>query len=286
MKDIIKWLRKIEKMAGKVYLLGAEIYDDDPEFKKFLEDAAEEEAWHYHVMGSAAEYLVSRPAPIPAISIDETTSGKILKYMSDMKDGLESHTISKDELVQKIVEVELLEWNDIFIYVVNVLKEQSSEFKYSAARIQAHIKEIEYFLNKVYKRPDLLDKIKEVPPVWVENILIVDDEQLITDLIKSLLNRSGNIDVAQNGQEALKLIEEKFYKLIICDIDMPIMDGLSFFKEAVAKYPKLKSRFLYITGYLSKEKRAFFSENRVKYLEKPMHIKVLREEASKIILSK
>jgi len=286
MKNIIEWLRKIEKMAGKVYLLGAEIYADDPEFKKFLEDAAEEEAWHYHVMGSAAEYLVSRPAPIPAISIDETTSGKILKYMSDMKDGLESNTISKDELVQKIVEVELLEWNDIFIYVVNVLKEQSSEFKYSAARIQAHIKEIEYFLNKVYKRPDLLDKIKEVPPVWVENILIVDDEQLITDLIKSLLNRSGNIDVAQNGQEALKLIEEKFYKLIICDIDMPIMDGLSFFKEAVAKYPKLNSRFLYITGYLSKEKRAFFSENRVKYLEKPMQIKVLREEASKIILSK
>jgi CheY-like chemotaxis protein len=286
MKNIIKWLRKIEKLANEVYLLGAEIYADDPEFKKFLENAAEDEAWHYHVMGTAAEHFVSKPAPIPAISIDEVTSGKILKYMSDMRDGLERKTISKDELIQKIVEVELLEWNDIFIYVVNVLKEQSSGFKYPAARIQAHIKKFEYFLINVYNRPDLLNKITAVPPVWIENILIVDDEQLIANLIKSLLNRSGNIDFAQNGQEALELIEKKFYKLIICDIDMPIMDGLSLFKEAVAKFPKLNSRFLFMTGYLSKEKRAFFTENRVKVLEKPMQIKVLREEASKIILSK
>ena len=286
MKNIIEWLRKIEKMAGKVYLLGAEIYADDPEFKKFLEDAAEEEAWHYHVMGSAAEYLVSRPAPIPAISIYETTSGKILKYMSDMKDGLESNTISKDELVQKIVEVELLEWNDIFIYVVNVLKEQSSEFKYSAARIQAHIKEIEYYLETVEGKPHTLEKIKELPPVWFENILIVDDEELLTKLIKACLNRSGNIDVTHNGKDALKMMEEKYYKLIISDIDMPVMNGITFYKEAIIKYPRSRSSFLFMTGYLSPETLAFFNENHVKYLEKPMDINVLREVAGKIILSK
>jgi CheY-like chemotaxis protein len=67
---------------------------------------------------------------------------------------------------------------------------------------------------------------------------------------------------------------------------MPIMDGLSLFKEVVAKFPKLKNRFLFMTGDLSPEREAFFDENRVKCLEKPMRIKILREEASKIILSK
>lgn len=124
-----------------------------------------------------------------------------------------------------------------------------------------------------------------VPPVSAENILIVDDERMITDLLKVLFNREGNIDIAHNGQDALELIEEKFYKLIISDIDMPIMDGFSLFKEAVAKFPKLNNRFLFLTGDLSPEKQAFFDKNSVKYLTKPMKIDTLREEASTIIIS-
>ncbi len=286
MKDLIKWLRKMEHMAGEVYLQAAEIYADDPEFKKFFEEVAEDEAWHYHVMGSAAEFLGSKPAPPPVISIDEARCGEILRYISDIKDGLVSHTISKDEIIQKIIEAELSEWNDIFFYVANTLKEQASEFIYPAARIEAHKKEIEAFLTKVDIQPDLINKLREIPPLWVENILIVDDEQSITDLVKTLLDGSGNIDVAHNGQEALKLIEDKFYKLVVSDINMPIMNGFSLFKNAVAKFPKLKNRFLFITGDTSPERQAFFDENRVTYLEKPMQIKALKEEASKIILSK
>jgi len=131
-----------------------------------------------------------------------------------------------------------------------------------------------------------LKKITELPHLWVENILIVDDEQIITNLLKVLLNRSGNIDVAHNGQEALKLIEEKYYKLIVSDINMPIMDGLSLYKEAIAKFPKLKTRFLFMTGGLSSENQAFFSENQIKYLTKPVEINLLRKVASEIILSK
>lgn len=166
------------------------------------------------------------------------------------------------------------------------MKDKSSAFKYPAARIQAHVKEIENFLNSVERNPDVLKKITELPPIWIENILVVDDQEMITDLIQSLLNRSGNIDVANNGKEALNLIVNKYYKLIVSDIDMPVMDGLSFYNEAVKKYPSLKNRFLFMTGDLSPERQAFFIEKRVKYLAKPMDISVLREEAAKIIISK
>jgi len=118
-----------------------------------------------------------------------------------------------------------------------------------------------------------------------ENILIVDDQHTITDLIKELLRQDGNVDVAHNGQDALELIDNKFYKLIISDIKMPKMDGFSFFKEAVAKFPKLKNRFLFITGNLSSGRRDFFDKNRVKYIKKPMKMNMLREEAKRIIVS-
>ena len=286
MVDMITWLREIEHLANKVYLQAASLYADHPKLRKFLEDIAEDEAWHYHVMGSAKEYLASKPDLVPPVSVDKETRNKITKCFTDLQVGLEKNTLSIDELIMKIVEVELSECNDIFLYVVNRLKEETNEFKDVAARIQAHIKKFEYFLETVDGGTEALKKITEIPPVWVENILIVDDEPIITNLLKALLNRSGNIDVAHNGQEALELIEKKYYKLIISDINMPIMDGLSLYKEATAKFPPLITRFLFMTGNLSSKSQTFFSEKRVKYLVKPVEIKVLREVALKIILSK
>lgn len=65
---------------------------------------------------------------------------------------------------------------------------------------------------------DLMDK---------ETILIVDDEKEIRDLIGIyLLNEGYHILHAQNGLEALKLLEKKDVHLVILDIMMPVMDGI------------------------------------------------------------
>ena len=286
MKEIIKWLREIEHLANEMYLQAASIYANNESLKKFLEQNAEDEAWHYHVMGSAALFLDSEPDYVSAISIDKETRNNIVKQITVIKNGLDQKTLTRDELIKKVVELELSEWNDIFLYAINFLKEKSSEFKYPAARIQSHIREIEYFMETVEGRPESLQKIKELSPVWIEKILIVDDDEMITDLIKALLDHSGNIDIAHNGQEALKLMEGKYYKLIVSDIDMPIMDGLTFYREAVEKYPASNNRFLFMTGDLSPERKRFFNERQVKFLAKPMSISVLREEAAKIIITK
>lgn len=285
MKKLIRWLREVEHLAYEIYFQATTVFADDSQFKTFLEHIAEDEAWHYHVMGSAAEYFKTIPVPVPAVSVDKETSDRVMKYFFDIRERLEKKTISKDELIEKIVEAELSEWNDIFIYVVDLLKEKNHEFIYPVARIQTHITKIIRFLEKSDKHSINLKKLKELPPVWTENILIVDDEEMIATLIKSLLSKEGNIDVVGNGEEALHYIEKKFYKLIISDIDLPKMDGLSFYKESVSKFPTLRERFLFISGGLSPERKAFFSENNLKYLSKPLKIRVLRETASEIILS-
>lgn len=116
-----------------------------------------------------------------------------------------------------------------------------------------------------------------------ENILIVDDEEMIIDLLRHLFKDDGKIDIAYNGKDALELIEKKFYKLIISDIDMPKMDGISLFTEATSKFPEISNRFLFITGSLSQEKQLFFRKENVRYLTKPMKITTLRKEAANII---
>ena len=280
MKDIIQWLQEMEMRASEVYRLAADSFANDPELKKFLEVAADEEDWHLDMIGSALEHLASEPAPVSAISMDDKTRAKILNNFSDLWVGLERNTISRDQLIEKIVELEFSEWNDIFIYIIDLLHQQDSKFQHTGARIQSHIEEIESFLESSANSPELKDKIAKIRDVWPQNILIVDDEELITDLLKSLLKTTGYIDIARNGQEAMRLIESKNYMAIISDIDMPIMDGISLFREAVDKFPELKNRFMFLSGDLSPERKQFFRKNSVKCLAKPFDINTLMEEVS------
>ncbi len=62
------------------------------------------------------------------------------------------------------------------------------------------------------------------------NVLIVDDEPEILMLLKAILQRNYNIIEANDGHVALKLVREYSPDLIICDIMMPTMDGISFTK--------------------------------------------------------
>ena len=59
-----------------------------------------------------------------------------------------------------------------------------------------------------------------------QRLLIVDDEQGIVDIIKSYFSEEYEILTACNGQEAVKKAEKQ-PDLILLDINMPGMDGLS-----------------------------------------------------------
>jgi CheY-like chemotaxis protein len=67
------------------------------------------------------------------------------------------------------------------------------------------------------------------------NVLIVDDEQTIQNLVKSVLISMGirKIDIVSDGRAALQAVAKKTQasdaiNVIICDWDMPVMDGISF----------------------------------------------------------
>ncbi len=63
-------------------------------------------------------------------------------------------------------------------------------------------------------------------------VLVVDDEVHIRELIKFYLNKEGyEIREANNGQEALEIIENEYIDLAIVDIMMPIMDGYEFVEK-------------------------------------------------------
>lgn len=83
----------------------------------------------------------------------------------------------------------------------------------------------------------------------VFKILIVDDEKDYRDTLKILLNSKGYIaGEAASAKEALDIIETEYYPLIISDVMMPGMNGMSFLKKVKEEYGKALEMIL-VTGY-------------------------------------
>lgn len=74
-------------------------------------------------------------------------------------------------------------------------------------------------------------------------LLLVDDHQIVMDGIRALLRKASHLNIvgeALNGQEALTFLEEEKVDMMICDIQMPIMDGLELTKICKERYPDIQ----------------------------------------------
>lgn len=77
------------------------------------------------------------------------------------------------------------------------------------------------------------------------NLLFVDDNKLITDLGKSLFSEIFNsISIASNGEDALDLLKNKSFDIVITDINMPKMDGFELVRHIKKNYPEILVVFL------------------------------------------
>lgn len=72
----------------------------------------------------------------------------------------------------------------------------------------------------------------------MKRILVIDDSAAIRKAIRRILEQLGHVvEEAGDGQQAISMLERgSRFDAILCDIDMPTMDGLSFLGE-VPKHP-------------------------------------------------
>jgi DNA-binding NtrC family response regulator len=75
----------------------------------------------------------------------------------------------------------------------------------------------------------------------MSGILIVDDEADIREMLEIMLEREGYETVtASNGEEAVKEAGKRKFDLIITDVVMPEMDGITEIQEILKQQPEMK----------------------------------------------
>jgi DNA-binding response OmpR family regulator len=89
----------------------------------------------------------------------------------------------------------------------------------------------------------------EATELEIKNILLVDDDVMLADTLKQLLESHNFIvTTASNGIDALREVLAFDFDVIICDMVMPKMPGDMFYLAVRKSKPEMARRFLFVTG--------------------------------------
>lgn len=108
------------------------------------------------------------------------------------------------------------------------------------------------------------------------SILVLDDEPIVGKRLKPALAKSGyDVDVVESGAEALKLIDERTYDIVVTDIRMEGVDGLDVLRHVRTRTPR--TLVIMITGFATVEvARQALTMGAFDFIAKPFKLDDLR----------
>lgn len=120
------------------------------------------------------------------------------------------------------------------------------------------------------------------------NVLIVDDSPVMRSFITRVLRATG-LDPCEpiqagNGQEALAALRSQGVDLVLCDINMPVMDGEQFLREARGDASiSLPPVIVVSTDARLDRVRQMLDLGALGYVTKPFAPEVLRSEIERVM---
>jgi CheY-like chemotaxis protein len=114
-------------------------------------------------------------------------------------------------------------------------------------------------------------------------ILVVDDDDQIRELLSTALGGDGHtVDGARDGWEALALLEQRPYDLVLSDLHMPRVDGPSLYETLrtrhhfPVRFATTLPRVIFMTGNVARHAQ-FLRGTTDPILEKPFELGVVRK---------
>ncbi len=110
----------------------------------------------------------------------------------------------------------------------------------------------------------------------MNSFLIVDENRRLRGLYETIIkinHDNPRIDHAVNGRDALTMVLNHNYSVIISDIEMPGMDGIEFHQALKAEFPPSARKVVFITSPLDGFELSYLSDEGCPHLTKPFYMK-------------
>lgn len=104
-------------------------------------------------------------------------------------------------------------------------------------------------------------------------ILVVDDEELLREIVQDYLRDNYQTLEASSGHEALDMFQSNPVRLVVSDVRMPNMSGITLYQELRKIQPDVK--VIFMTGHCSDEQKEQMALYNVTCLKKPFRAKEL-----------
>jgi two-component system cell cycle response regulator CpdR len=112
-------------------------------------------------------------------------------------------------------------------------------------------------------------------------ILLAEDDRVMREYLTRALERSGYaVSAVDRGTEAIPLLENEHFDLLLTDIVMPEMDGIELAQRAGEMVPEL--RVMFITGFAAVTLKAGKTMPQARVLSKPFHLRDLVLEVDRL----
>ena len=114
-------------------------------------------------------------------------------------------------------------------------------------------------------------------------ILVVEDSEINRVIATSLLEMLGySSDTANDGQQAIDALDQQHYDVVLMDMQMPVLDGISATVEIVNKWGDKRPKIIAMTAnVMAEDKRRCEEAGMDGYISKPIDIDTLRESLSR-----
>jgi len=170
----------------------------------------------------------------------------------------------------------------LYLHLTNKLKPEEIHFCFGSDSLgwwlDIIVRDISYkkrnwlnlhIMNKFHTKCDFLTQddeetnfINKVRLSWIspsqekqKKILLVEDNKTLRIIYKHHLSNNFDVTTANDGVEAIEVLEKNTFDLIISDIQMPNMDGLTLLNEVNIRYINHSSRpgFIFLTSEKNQE---------------------------------
>ena len=106
------------------------------------------------------------------------------------------------------------------------------------------------------------------------SVLVVEDERALAAAVVEALTDAGlKVDHAGDGEEALARVRKKMYDVVVCDLKMPRVDGMTLYRAIAAATPALARRVIFVTGDVAgTDAERFLEDSGCRWLAKPFRL--------------